>query len=312
MKCIMLLRTVALPFLYFFVLLPLLSAQSHLQVLRGVDDSGRASSLWQEMIAKRLPEDTFRRLEPLARPYTAGELGWVRLVESHLAEWEGEVTALALPFRPVAAPEGRIVLGNRGGDDAFTHDPHTIGFDVGKLSELYGEASSAGNAALMDRLFRHEYTHLLQKAWVRDHPLAMDTPLHAALADMWLEGQGNYYSLSPVWKPSGGKPSAKAAETLARLQPIWLTKLASLACSKPENSRLIAKGLSSGPFDRKWGAVPVALWLEAERADPNALRDFIVGGEDSVLRLASRHLPTEMQPQVEQIRELEKTCSPAD
>lgn len=85
---------------------------------------------------------------------------------------------------------------NRGGEDAFTHDPHAIGFDVERLNALYGDAESDRNAVLIDHLFRHEYTHLLQKAWVRDHPLRTDTPLRSALADMWLEGLGNYYSLS--------------------------------------------------------------------------------------------------------------------
>jgi hypothetical protein len=216
------------------------------------------------MIARRLPEAKFRDIEPLARPYTRAELAWVGLVQSRRSQWETEVSKLAVPFNPVGAPDARIVLGNRGGDDAFTHDPHTIGFDVERLNALYGDAGSDGSAALIDHLFRHEYKHLLQKAWVCDHPLRTDTPLQAALADIWLEGMGNYYSLSDTLRFVEGKPSPKAAKALRVLEPRFMTRLAALACSTSENAQELSKSLSSGPFDRKWGALPVALWLDAE------------------------------------------------
>src|SRR5262249_31684921 len=155
------------------------------------------------------PEARFRDIESLAKPYTPSELAWVRLVQSRRPQWEAEVSKLAVPFSPVAAPDARIVLGNRGGGDAFTHDPHTLGFDVERLNALYGDAESDKNTVLIDHLFRHEYTHLLQKAWVRDHPLRTGTPLQAALAEIWLEGMGNYYSLSDSWRLVEGKPSPK-------------------------------------------------------------------------------------------------------
>jgi hypothetical protein len=298
-------------FLNCVVTLPLYASEPLLDIVLGVDANGHATQPWQEMIARRLPEDKFREIESLAKPYTPAESAWVRLIQSRRPEWETDVSQLAVPFRPVAAPEARIVLGNRGGEDAFTHAPHTIGFDVERLNALYGDAGSDKNAALIDHLFHHEYTHLLQKAWVRDHPLRTDTPLNAAIAEMWLEGMGNYYSLSDAWKPLNGNPSPKAMEALQVLEPRFMTRLAALACSASDKARELSRTLSSGPFDRKWGALPVALWLEAESINPDSLRDFVVAGEDGVWALASRHLTPALRPQLEEIRELEKTCSVA-
>jgi len=304
-------RLLLLLLLNFFVTLPIHAAEPLLQVVLGVDDHGRSTQPWQQMIAVRLSESQFRAIESLAKPYTPAESAWVQLVQSRLSQWETEIPSLAVPFRPVVAPDARIVLGNRGGEDAFTHDPHTIGFDVERLNVLYGDAQSGQNLVLIDHLFRHEYTHLLQKAWVRDHPLATGTPLETALAEMWLEGMGNYYSLSDAWKSAGGRPSPKAAEALRVLEPRLMTRLAALACATPENAHELTRNLSSGQFDRKCGALPVALWLEAESANPDFLRNFIVAGEDGVWTLASRHLSPELKPQLEEVRALEKACAAA-
>jgi hypothetical protein len=301
-------RLLMLVFLNCAVIPTVYAAEPLLQIVLGVDPNGRATQSWQEMIARRLSNDKFREIESLGKPYTAAESAWVRLVRSRRAQWENEVLRLTVPFRPVAAPEARIVIGNRGGEDAFTHDPHTIGFDVERLHALYGDANSDKNAALIDHLFRHEYTHLLQKAWVRDHPLRTDTPLDAAIAEMWLEGMGNYYSLSDAWKPVNDNPSPKVREALRVLEPRFLTRLAALACSSSDNAHALSRDLSSGPFDRKWGALPVAIWLDAESFNPDFLRHFIVAGEEGVWDLASRHLTPALKPQLEEVRELEKTC----
>jgi hypothetical protein len=302
-------RCLAFIFLSFVITAPLQAEGSGLVVLRGVDGNGRATEPWQAMIAKRLPPGDFRAIEPLVKPYTPAELAWVHLVESRRQLWESEILKLAVPFSPLAPPEARIVLGNRGGEDAFTHDPHTIGFDVERLNALYGSAASESNATLIDHLFRHEYTHLLQKAWVQEHPLRMDTPLHTALADLWLEGMGNYYSLSDSWRQENGIPSPKAEQALVVLVPRFLTRLAALACTTPENAHELSKNISSGPFDRKWGALPVALWLENESTDPDFLRGFVMAGEDGVLSLASRNLTPALKTQIDEIRELDKSCS---
>jgi hypothetical protein len=129
------------------------------------------------------------------------------------------------------------------------------------------------------------------------------------LADIWLEGMGNYYSLSDAWRSVEAKPSSKAADVLSVLEPRLMTRLAALACAASENTRELSKNLSSGPFDRKWGALPVALWLEAESANADFLRAFIIAGEDGFWALASRNLTPALKSQLDEIRALEKTCN---
>ncbi len=287
------------------------SAQNHLQIILGVDESGHATALWQQIAQKHSP-DTFHEVESLAKPFTSAELAWVHLIQSHQPQWENEIPKLASPFRPVAAPYARIVLGNRGGDDAFTHDPHTICFDLDRIQTLYGDANSNDNPARIDHFFRHEYTHLLQKAWLPDHPLSLDTPLQLALADIWSEGMGNYYSLLSEWDPQDGHPSPKTIETLRVLEPRFLARLAAIACASPEQARKLSKDLSSGPFDRKWGALPVALWLQSENSNPEFMRDFVLGGTESVWKLAARHLSPTQKTQLDEIRAQEKTCRPPE
>src|SRR4051794_29263766 len=96
-------------------------------------------------------------------------------------------------FSPTAsAPDYTIERGNRGSDDAFTHDAATIGFDLSALQSTYGDASTPENIDRIDRFFRHEFTHIMQKPWLQAHPWKPATPLGAALLDIWAEGLGNY------------------------------------------------------------------------------------------------------------------------
>ena len=50
-------------------------------------------------------------------------------------------------------------------------------------------------------------------------------------------------------------------------------------------------GLSSGSFAKKWGALPVALWLAQEaKGDGRRLRWWVRAGSDGVLDLARDRL----------------------
>jgi hypothetical protein len=204
------------------------------------------------------------------------------------------VAPLAALYHPVASPEQiHIVLGNRGGEDAFTHDERTVGFDLAALQANYGGALEDGNADRLDRFFRHEVSHLLQEAWLATHPWDDRSPLGMALADIWAEGLGNYYSLSSRWVDSNGRLTPTAMRTRAELEPRFTSRLVALACIDHAAARPLLAGLSSGAFDKKWGALPVALWLAAEPGPADsALRRFIVAGPAGVWALADRHLPS--------------------
>src|SRR5690606_32517894 len=79
-----------------------------------------------------------------------------------------------------------------GSDDGFTYKKATIAIDTSALVANYGEASSDGNRDRLRRLFAHEYTHLLHKAWLDQYPLSLATPLERALWECLYEGMGNY------------------------------------------------------------------------------------------------------------------------
>jgi hypothetical protein len=205
-----------------------------------------------------------------------------------------------------------LVLGNRGGGDAFTHDPTTIGFDLAELTANYGVAAQPQNPALMDRLFRHEFTHLLQKAWLQTHPWVADSPLRAALLDIWLEGLGNYYSLSDRWRRQNGQRGDVAQRALASLEPRFVTRLSALACAASDKAGALLAGISSGPFDHKWGALPAALWLEEDQgASSMALRRLIVAGPAGVWELADRHLPELLRLALKEAQVADSLCTTA-
>lgn len=266
------------------------AAPARLEVLPGVDDTGHATALWQQMIRARLPAAAFEGVRDLEKPLTATERAWSDLIHARAGRWEAEIPVLARIIRPLDAPAARIVLGNRGGDDAFTHDPHTIGFDLERLHAIYGDATDPANTARIDRFFRHEYTHLLQKAWLAEHPVPLDSPLDRALAEAWAEGMGNFHSLSDSWRTRNGLPAEKALVALESLEPRFVARLAAIACASPERAQRLTADLSRGRFDRKWGALPVALWLEREPGEPEAvLREFLLAGPAGVWALAERH-----------------------
>lgn len=244
--------------------------------LRVTDDA----QLWQTMIRKLSGPEAVA-----SRSMNDGQRAWAALIRTRAAAWPAEIPALAKNYAPVPAPEvATIVIGNGGGHDAFTHDATTIGFDVARLHAEYGDAALPENRERIDRFFRHEYVHLLQKAWLREHPYDASTPLRAALLGIWAEGLGNTYSLSERWR--GDAEAAQHAR--AELEPRFVARLAALACASKADADALTADLSMGRFDRKWGALPVALWLQAE---PGSERDLVLAGPEGIWDLATRHLP---------------------
>ena len=269
------------------------AADPVLRVVVGVTDSGDATQQWLSMLRRRLADAPYDSVARLRRPLSSSDSAWVALIRSRVPEWERELPALARTFAPIVPP-GRvaIVLGNRGANDAFTHDQVTIGFDLAALFAEYGDPDTDENSERIDRLFRHEYVHLLQKAWLAEHPYDAGSPLRVALADIWAEGLGNYYSMSTRWRATNGTPSGAATRALETLEPRFAARLAALACAAPAQASGLMRDLSWGRFDQKWGALTPALWLEAEASvSDEALRRFVLAGPDGVWALAARHLP---------------------
>jgi len=286
-------------------------ARPTLEAVLGVQPDGGATGQWLEMIRKRLPAVDYSAIAASKVQLTGDEREWVDLIQSRTAAWQGRRSDLIAPYAPTSPPRHvLIVMGNRGGSDAFTHDAVTIGFDLSALAAAYGDASLPENADRIDRLFDHEYTHLMQKAWLVDHPYLADSPMRAALLDIWLEGLGNHRSLSTRWRAADGRLSQTAEDALAPLKPRFVARMSALACASPQDAETLTKDLSQGRFQSKWGALPAALWLDMEASqDPGALRGFVLGGPEEVWNLAARHLPAPLSDVLAEARRASSLCA---
>jgi len=284
--------------------------QEILRLEVGVTADGIATDRWLAAVRERLSDGEFAAASHMRRPLSTSESTWVEVIGSRLPTWRGQTADVALPYRPVKRPElATIVLGNRGGSDAFTPDSLTIAFDLRALHEAYGDANREENGDRIDRLFRHEYAHLVQKAWLREHPFPVTEPVEAALLDIWLEGLGNYLSLSDRWRSTDGSRSATAAATLESLEPRFVARIAALSCATPPNAALLLADLSSGPFNEKWGALAAALWLDAEASvDADAIGRFVAAGPSGVWDLADRHLDPGLGATLREARSVDALC----
>ena len=284
---------------------------SVLHVVPGVSHAGYATDLWLAMLRNRLSQAAYDTIASLRKPLTPEEQAWAELIRSRSILWEREIPGLAQLFRPIRPPgDVSIVVGNRGAEDAFTHDPGTIGFDLAALQANYGDARLAVNTDRVDRFFRHEFVHLLQKAWLPVNPWRMDSPLRTALAEIWAEGLGNYYSLSARWRTRDGARSAAADSALAALEPRFVARLAALSCTTPAAAAVLTQDLSWGNFERKWGALTAALWLEGEQKAPaEALRSYVMAGPGGVWDLADRHLPGALRAVLREAAVAESLCT---
>jgi len=270
------------------------TARLAVQVGQGTD--GAPTQRW--LVAAGLFNDaeSVAALAAAPAPFDAAEAAWRDLIVSRSDAWTATMPGLELPFGDTEPPALlNVLVGNVGAMDAFVVDDTTIAFDVSALQRIYGDASDPVNARRIDRFFAHEYTHVIHRAWRAQRNLDLQTPLERALWHCLTEGLGNYRSLSERWFADGGGLSEHARATVARLEPILVERLGRLAAAGDAEEEALTQGLSMGPFEEKWGALPVALWLAEEvAADPDALTAWIERGPWGVLALAQRHLPADL------------------
>jgi hypothetical protein len=286
---------------------PVRAAEPVIRVVSGVAEDGAATAQWLAMLRRRLADPPYDSVSRIRRSLTEHEIAWADSIRSRVPQWETMLPSLIAVFEPVRPPRRvTVVLGNRGASDAFTHDPVTIGFDLAALVAEYGEPTGER----IDRLFRHEYVHLLQKARWAAQPYDTSTALRYALAEMWAEGLGNYYSMSERWRAREGAHAPAAATALAMLEPRLVARVAALACAPSDRAPALTADLSWGPFDQKWGALVPALWLEQEASrSPDALRAFVRRGPDGVWDLAGRHLSADLMAVMSEARLAAERCA---
>jgi hypothetical protein len=285
------------------------AAEVRIAIHDGSRPDGTATDLWLTLLRRRLSPSQYDSVAVLRLARSPAERAWLDLIRIRSARWPNLTPALLTLFDSLVVDSVRIVVGDRGADDAFTHDSLTIGFDLSALQRVYGDAAGQENPDRLDRFFRHEFVHLLQKRWLRRHPYAPTSPLEAALFDAWAEGLGNYYSLSSSWGPTDHVPSPLVSRALHDLEPRLVGRMSALACADSLTAGPLLAGLSSGPFDQKWGALPVALWLLAEvQYDPAALHHFATAGPAGFWELATHHLTGALRDSLVALRDPGRGC----
>lgn len=273
-----------------------------LVVKLGMSDDGAVTSKWIEAIRQRHDEEALSAILASKKRLSEEEALWAGLIKGKVSTWLTMIDSLQIPFQAVTPPDTvAILLGNLGGEDAFVNADTTICFDLSKLHSYYGSAATTANSSRIDRFFAHEFTHLLHKAWRKKHGLKLQSPFEFALWECLTEGLGNYRSLSDKWTLAGGKLTPYAQEVLARLQPIFVERLSALEHANDADAKPLLKGLSMGPFDQKWGALTVALWLAQEaKGDDHNLQPWVEAGPAGVLKLAQKYLPKDLKGEVPQ------------
>lgn len=282
-----------------------------ISVVEGYRPDGTATALWLAVLRRRLPLPAYDSVAALRPPLLPEQREWATLITTRAKRWSAAAIPLMRLFDSSSVASVTIVLGNHGAEDAFTHDSLTIGFDLAALVRVYGMAAQPENGDRLDRFFRHEFVHILQKRWLARRPYEPQSPVEIALLDAWAEGLGNYYSLSPRWYPTPAGPSPVTTKALNQLQPRFLERMRGLACAEPAAAGPLLADLSAGPFDQKWGALPVALWLLADASgDPTALHRFAIAGPAGVWDLAERHLPPALRDSLRMVRATAHSCPP--
>src|SRR4030095_13289514 len=191
----------------------------------------------------------------------------------------------------------QVMVGFLCGEYAFTFEKQTVCLDLTALSRVYGKAGLDENGSRINRIFAHEYTHLLHKEWARKAGYNPKTFLDEILWECLYEGIGMYRSLNPGWFPQGDTLPTATQSALRTLYPVFTDRVIAIkknsSLSDSEKQRLHAN-LSRGTVDKKWGAFPVAIWLSLEvKGDEKHLAKWIDKGPIAVIELAKKYLPAD-------------------
>ncbi|HNR08314.1 MAG TPA: hypothetical protein PKM27_13430 [Saprospiraceae bacterium] len=265
----------------------------------------KMTSGWKSALASRMSKPALDSVAALALPLSQEQKEWIHLIESKKAGWGLILDSLAIPFRNCIAPDTTILfMGNSGNDDGFTFGLNTVCLDLRALYNNYGPAAIPENSGRIDRIFAHEFTHLLHKQWAELNHFELRTFKDSILWECLYEGIGMYRSLSSKWLPADGVLPGITIKTLASLYPVFTDRLLAAASSpSPDEAskNSIVSNLSRGPVDKKWGAFTVAIWLALEsKGDERKLAFWIDHHLASPISLAKKYLPATDKKRLEQ------------
>ncbi|TQV79997.1 hypothetical protein [Aliikangiella coralliicola] len=265
----------------------------------GVDKSGYVTEDWVDFDSN-IEVLTKDKVSKNAKKLTVEEIEWASLISSRLSLWETQLEKIAVPYATTEIPRKvSIVVGNRGNRDAFTHTtkfPSKIFFNLSVLVRAYGSGKAVKNQNRIDRIFAHEFTHLLQHAWSKQNPYQLTNHFERALNASFKEGFGHFRSISNKWKDENGHITEHAEKTLKSLEIVFVERMISLINASDDEANVLMKGLSTGPFNKKWGALTVALWLTKEaKGDDKKLIKWVDLGPEGIILLANNHLSRELK-----------------
>ncbi len=253
---------------------------------------------WKSALGSRISKAYIDSISLLKRALTTEEKAWEKLIVSKIQTWNAFKDSLAVPFTDTEISDTiYVLLGYRGNDDGFTFGYQTVCLDLTALSNAYGDADQPENNNRIDRIFAHEYTHLLHKSWAKKQALILQTFKDSILWECLYEGIGMYRSLNPKWIPVNGELPEVSTATLEKLCPVFIDRLITVETKNTltaEEKEQLHKNLSRGSVDQKWGAFPVAIWLALEaNGDDRKLRYLVSNGPLSVIQLAKKYLTPE-------------------
>lgn len=254
----------------------------------------KSSPDWLKALKSRLPAQKVDSISRITKEVTKEEAGWKKVIESKTGRWNAFRDSLGVPFNNIHLTDTVYILTGYGGDDdGFTYGLQTVCFDLTALQREYGNAVLPENDNRLDRLFAHEYTHLLHKAWAVKAKYEFKTFRDSILWECLYEGMGMYRSLNARWLPVKGSLPEITKTTLNELYPVFSNRINTIQSGKSlSNDEKIAlhRNLSRGPVNKKWGAFPVGIWLalEANGNDKN-LAYLIDLGPEAVLYLSKKY-----------------------
>ena len=261
-------------------------------------ESNQMSSEWQNALVGRMKKSKIDSLAKVVRPMTKEETAWKNLIKSKIKTWNSFRDSIKVPFKNIQLNDTIVILlGYNGKDDAFTYQHQTICLDLTALYNSYGSAEDKVNDNRIDRFFAHEFTHLLHKEWAVKNDLKLNTFKDRILWECTYEGFGMYRSMSSKWFPVGDSLSKTAKNTFKNLYPIFTDKIIKVATKENltnEEKINLHSNLSKGSMKKKWGALPVAVWLALEaKGDDKNLIKWVDKGPDAIIELAEKYLINE-------------------
>ena len=258
-------------------------------------ENNKITQDWRNVLTRRQSKTYLDSLEQVVKPLNYQEKDWFNLIESKADQWNQMKDSLKIPFGEINISDTTyIYLGYQGNDDGFTYKYKTVCLDLTALQKAYGSAKDSVNDNRIDRIFAHEYTHVLHKEWVRQHELELITYQDSILWECFYEGIGMYRSMSSKWLPINDTLSKTASETFEKLYPIFVDRLIEIESSSTltdHDKKRLHKNLSRGSMKEKWGALPIGVWLALEsRGDDKNLIPWIKKGPDAIVPLALKYL----------------------